>query len=193
MSACAVEYRRSTVAEPLERSAPSREATVADLVVSARDGHHAAFTALYMRFHRVVHAVVLARVAPADAGDLVQDTFAEAWLRLAGLREPEAFPGWLLAIARNRAVDHLRRPRRVVADASAAEPAVDAPPRAEAAQALRAICELPDTYRETLIMRLVEGLTGPEIAARTGMTPDSVRVHLHRGMKLLRERLGGTV
>lgn len=39
-------------------------------------------------------------------------------------------------------------------------------------------------------MRLVEGLSGPEIAAHTGMSPDSVRVHLHRGMKLLRERLG---
>lgn len=38
-------------------------------------------------------------------------------------------------------------------------------------------------------MRLVEGLTGPEIAERTGITPDSVRVNLHRGMKMLRERL----
>ena len=44
------------------------------------------------------------------------------------------------------------------------------------------------TYRE-LALRLVEGLTGPEIAARTGLTPGSVRVNLCRGMKLLRERL----
>jgi RNA polymerase sigma-70 factor (ECF subfamily) len=50
---------------------------------------------------------------------------------------------------------------------------------------------LPEAYRETLLMRLVEGLTGPEIALRTGLTPDSVRVNLHRGMKLLRERLDG--
>ena len=48
-----------------------------------------------------------------------------------------------------------------------------------------------ETYRETMILRLVEGFTGPEIAEHTGMTPESVRVHLHRGMKLLRERLGG--
>lgn len=75
--------------------------------------------------------------------------------------------------------------------ATVSEPVERARPRAEAARALRAIRELPDTYRETLIMRLVEGLSGPEIAERTGMTPDSVRVHLHRGMKLLRERLGG--
>ena len=40
------------------------------------------------------------------------------------------------------------------------------------------------------MLRLVEGLTGPEIAMRTGLTPASVRVNLHRGMKLLREKLG---
>ena len=50
---------------------------------------------------------------------------------------------------------------------------------------------LPDAYRETLILRLVEGMTGPEIAARTGMTHGSVRVNLHRGMEQLRAKLSG--
>jgi len=50
---------------------------------------------------------------------------------------------------------------------------------------------LPDAYRETLVLRLVEGMTGQEIAERTGLTPASVRVNLHRGMKQLRERLTG--
>ena len=48
---------------------------------------------------------------------------------------------------------------------------------------------LPSAYRETLLMRLVEGMTGPEIAEATGLTPGSVRVNLHRGMKQLREKL----
>jgi len=48
---------------------------------------------------------------------------------------------------------------------------------------------LPAAYGEPLILRLVEGMTGPEIAARTGLTEGSVRVNLHRGMKLLRARL----
>ena len=165
-----------------------REATIAELVVAARAGDRGAFTGLYQRFHRVVHAVALARVPACDAGDVVQDAFADAWAKLGRLREPAAFGGWILAIARNRATDAARRPRP--ADV-AADLAVDPPPRAVAAAALRALRELPDTYRETLVMRLVEGLTGPEIAAHTGMSPDSVRVHLHRGMKLLRERLGG--
>ena len=51
------------------------------------------------------------------------------------------------------------------------------------------IRQLPEAYRETLIMRLVLELTGPEIAEHTGMTHGSVRINLHRGMKLLREAL----
>ena len=53
--------------------------------------------------------------------------------------------------------------------------------------ALRA---LPEAYQETMILRLVEGMTGPEIAEQTGLSPGSVRVNLHRGMKLLRDALG---
>ena len=56
---------------------------------------------------------------------------------------------------------------------------------------LEIIRSLPEAYRETLVLRLVEGMNGPEIAARTGLTPASVRVNLHRGMKLLRRKLEG--
>ena len=61
-----------------------------------------------------------------------------------------------------------------------------------AAEILELIRNLPEAYRETLVLRLVEGMTGPEIASRTGLTAASVRVNLHRGMKLLREQLGFT-
>ena len=63
------------------------------------------------------------------------------------------------------------------------------PRRSPAAAILDAIRALPDAYRETLILRLVEGMTGPEIAARTGLTHGSVRVNLHRGMQQLRAKL----
>jgi len=174
------------------RSVDAREATVAELVTASHGGNRAAFASLYERFHRVVHAIALARVPACDAGDVVQDVFADAWSKLTRLRDPAAFPGWILTIARNRAIDAARRQRPVdVAGDLLVDPAVDPPPRLEAAAALRTIRELPETYRETLLMRLVEGLSGLEIAEHTGMTPESVRVHLHRGMKLLRERLGG--
>jgi RNA polymerase sigma-70 factor, ECF subfamily len=170
----------------------AREATVAELVIAVQRGNRDAFGTLYQRFHRIVHAIALAHLRVGDAADVVQDVFAEVWMKVESMREPAAFPGWIVTLARRRAIDHLRKRGPAPSDATADAPAniaIDPPPRAEAIAALQAIRALPETYRETLIMRLVEGLTGPEIAERTGMTPDSVRVHLHRGMKLLRDKL----
>jgi RNA polymerase sigma-70 factor (ECF subfamily) len=166
----------------------AREATVAELVVAVQRGNRDAFGTLYQRFHRIVHAIALAHLRVGDAADVVQDVFAEVWMKIESVREPAAFPGWIVTIARRRSIDHLRKRGPATSDA-VADIAIDPPPRVEAIAALQAIRALPETYRETLIMRLVEGLTGPEIAERTGMTPDSVRVHLHRGMKLLRDKL----
>lgn len=160
----------------------------ARLVEAARDGNAAAFDDLYRRYRRLVHGVLLSRVPSADVEDLVQDVFLQAWRQLRALRTPAAFGGWLVTMARHRAIDHLRtRP--------ATEPLADAGHAASAdedlraAQALDAIRSLPEAYREPLMLRLVEGLTGPEIARQTGLTAGSVRVNLCRGMKLLRARL----
>jgi RNA polymerase sigma-70 factor (ECF subfamily) len=175
-----------------DEGAPSTMSSSDDsaLVAAAREGDRRAFAELYARYGRMVYGVLLARVRWADAEDLVQDVFLIALRRLATLRDNGAFGGWLATIARNRATDHLRRAREVAIEAN--EPAVDESPRRQAESVLNVIQSLPHAYRETLALRLVEGMTGPEIAARTGLTPASVRVNLHRGMKLLRERLNGT-
>jgi RNA polymerase sigma-70 factor (ECF subfamily) len=160
------------------------------LVRAARAGDESAFASLYERYGRVVHALLLVRVGRDQVEDLVQDVFLTAWRRLDDLRDPAAFGGWIAMIARNRATDaHRRAPEFVELPATLAGRGA-ASDEAEANAALDAIRSLPDTYRETLTLRLVEGMTGPEIAERTGLTPASVRVNLHRGMKLLREKLG---
>ena len=159
------------------------------LVRLALEGDSAAFTRLYERYGRVVHGLLLARAGRDDVEDLVQDVFLTAWRRLEDLRDPAAFGGWIAMIARNRATDfHRRRPDFVELPEHLESPGT-ASGEADANVALAAIRSLPDAYRETLILRLVEGLTGPEIAERTGLTPGSVRVNLHRGMKMLREKL----
>jgi len=162
---------------------------IGDLVRSAQEGDRAAFAELYRRQTRAIHGILLARVAATDVDDLVQDVFMQAMERLSTLHDPCAFPAWLAAIARNRAADHWRRrPMLVELPDKLATPARD---RTEALAALAAIRSLPEAYRETLMLRLVEGMTGPEIAACTGLTEGSVRVNLHRGMKELRARLEG--
>src|SRR5262245_41022135 len=94
------------------------------LVRRAPDGDRAAFASLHDRYGRAVHAVVLARVRPQDAADVVQDVFLLAWQRLPDLRDAIAFGPWLLRIARNAATDHLRRrPHLVPYEDSATEDA----------------------------------------------------------------------
>ena len=161
------------------------------LIRAAAKGDRGAFGELYVRYARMVHGILLARVPPGDAEDLVQDVFMSAMKQLRGLRTAGAFRGWLGAIARNRAIDYFRSRR----DAPLDESVERTHPARSAGQDAFAILDLirglPEAYRETLILRLVEGMTGPEIAQQTGLTPDSVRVNLHRGVKMLRERLQG--
>lgn len=158
------------------------------LVEAARGGDRFAFGQLYDRYARMVHGILLARVPHGEVEDLVHDVFLLALNRLGQLRQPAAFGGWLAQIARNRASDFHRRPRETVELLEESHGARD-PDRMETLAALAAIRALPEAYRETLILRLVEGMSGPEIAERTGLTPGSVRVNLHRGMKQLREQL----
>jgi RNA polymerase sigma-70 factor, ECF subfamily len=161
----------------------------ARLVRKSIDGDQGAFSALYERYARMIHGVLLARVPQLHVDDLLQDVFLTAWKGLENLRDPAAFGGWLSMIARNRATDFHRRSVESVDLPDHLEAHDTTAANAEARAALDAIRSLPEAYRETLVLRLVEGMTGPEIAERTGLTPASVRVNLHRGMKLLREKL----
>ena len=169
----------------------------AQLVEDARQGDRDAFGLLYDRYARMVHGILLARVPLRDVDDLVHDVFLLALPRLHSLRDVARFGGWLAAIARNRANDYHRRGMVEVEvelsddtlERPSGTPAAQTSVDAEATAALAAIQTLPETYREILLLRLVEGMTGPEIAARTGLTPGSVRVTLHRGMQQLRAKL----
>ncbi|MGH9945499.1 MAG: RNA polymerase sigma factor [Pyrinomonadaceae bacterium] len=155
-----------------------------------RDGDREAFGQLYSAYARMVHGILLARVPYAEVSDLVQDVFLHALKKLDSLRDPTAFGPWLAMITRNRAMDFHRRARDTTElSEQMAATGGGASPRAEANEALAFIRELPEAYREPLILRFVEGMTGPEIAERTGLQPASVRVNIHRGMKLLREKI----
>ncbi len=160
------------------------------LALDARRGDREAFASLYNRHKKVVNAVSLARVPIGDAADLVQEVFAAALRRIDTVREPEKIAGFLVGLARRIAAGYWRnrRPTEELGDADIAV-AEDASDKTLAGQVLSHIRELPEAYRLPLILRLVEDMTGPEIAEATGLTPGSVRVNLHRGMKQLRQSL----
>jgi len=169
------------------------------LVNSAREGDRAAFGLLYDRYARMVHGILLSRVPPPEVDDLVQEVFLAALRQLHALRDVARFGAWLAVITRNRANDYYRKsgPETALTEPFSEEQTEGRPNNPaeaqEAAMILAVVRTLPEAYREPLILRLVEGMTGPEIAARTGLKHGSVRVNLCRGMQMLREKLSETV
>ncbi len=167
------------------------------LVALARRGDRGSWSTLYDIYAPVVHAVLLLRVGHPDADDLTQEVFISAIRKIASLRDDAMFSAWLLSIARRRAGTLFRLRslfRRALPLAAGSRPAhADAPAIRESSltplKLLDSIRSLPPAYQESLALRLIEQLQGPEIARRLGLTHASVRVNLTRGMKLLREKL----
>ena len=94
------------------------------------------------------------------ASSLVHDVFVLALERLGSLREPAACPGWIASIARNRATDAMKRqPVMESFDDRHAAPPSRPEEGLDGARALSAMHRLPDAYRETLVLRFVQGLT----------------------------------
>lgn len=158
------------------------------LVKAVLDGDRDMYGRLYHLYAPLVHGILLARMPRGEVEDMVQDIFLHALKKLHTLRDTGSFGPWIAMIARNRAMDFHRRSRETVEVTDDLRSSDSSGPKAS--EILEIIRSLPDAYRETLVLRLVEGMTGPEIAMRTGLTAASVRVNLHRGMKLLRGKLG---
>ena len=194
--AASVEMPFDSLSLPGTTAAEAGDDSDEPLVRAAQNGDRSAFGVLYQRYVRMVHGILLARVPRAAAEDLAQDVFLQALPRLGSLRDASRFGSWLAVIARNRANDYHRQAspaNQIEAEFSEDCRSTAVPARAQLEDGiflLEAIRSLPEAYREPLILRFVEGMTGPEIAIRTGMKHGSVRVNLHRGMQLLRERIG---
>lgn len=177
--------------EPVKPGPPPEMVTPESMLVEKISaGDETAFGELYKLYAPMVHGIILARVPHEEVDDIAQEVFLAAYTNMKALRDKGAVGPWLGSIARNRVVEFYRRsrPTEELTDHFSRSDS----PRTEANEIMAAIHSLPVAYAETLVLRLVEGMTGPEIAARTGLTPESVRVNLHRGMKLLRQKLGIT-
>lgn len=163
----------------------------------ARAGDVAAFGALVRRHQervfRFLHRMLDAR---EEAMELSQDVFVKAWQALPGWRPEAAFSTWLLQIARNAALDQLRR-RQVVRFApleEGLEVADEAPgPEARYAsrqrqvQLERALRRLAAEHREILLLREVEGLAYGELASVLGIAEGTVKSRLARARSTLLE------
>jgi RNA polymerase sigma factor (sigma-70 family) len=168
--------------------------TDTDLLAAVRAGDTAAYGTLYERHRAATRqlAYALAR-DPADADDLVAETFAKVFATLRAGRGPlVAFRAYLHTTLRHVCYHRARRDRRLeftddLTRFDAGEPFLDPTlERLERTYAARAFRQLPDRWRDVLWMTEVEGAGPAEIAPRLGLTPNAVAVLAHRAREGLR-------
>lgn len=151
------------------------------------------FAALFERTHRPLLAYALRRVSdPADAADVVAETFLVAWRRLDDVPTGEAARPWLFGVARRVLANHYRGERRRDALAERLREQlteVVVEPEEPGSPALAALRLLPEADQEVLRLLAWEELARDEIALVLGVSRAAVRVRLHRARRRLREQM----
>ena len=169
------------------------------LVLQAQSGNQSSYEQLIRRYARLVWSSIYGIVDPSWNEDVVQETFIKGWQSLSDLREPDRFRGWILAIARNEALQHSMKTARhndiienIYGERSrtiAQEP-VDKKESVDLnGQLHSALRQLPERYRLPLTLRYLEGLDYNKISNVLGLTDGSLRGLLNRGMRMLRQNI----
>jgi RNA polymerase sigma-70 factor, ECF subfamily len=161
-------------------------------VVAAKAGDMEAIRFLYLRYKDNVYGYVLSIVRePHEAEDATQQVFVKL-ISAIQKYEPRTVPftAWILRVARNAAIDHLRQ-RRTVPCEEVYEPGRQAD---ESSREYRwglevALDALPEDQRDVVMLRHLVGLTPGEIATRMGRTESSIHGLHHRGRLALRREL----
>ena len=172
---------------------------VTGLVVAAQSGDRDAFGELFQRFESRVFAIVLRRIGDyGDAQEVCQDVFIQAMQKLAQLREPVAFAGWLSAIAQRMAVNHLVRRRRELATApeclaevvdahdTPVDQALTGERRAQLHLGLRMLGQMD---RETLVAFYLRGCSLTQMCDEFEAPLGTIKRRLHVARKRLAEHL----
>jgi RNA polymerase sigma-70 factor (ECF subfamily) len=175
------------------------------LVVKARQGDRSAFEEIVRRTSRLVFARLYLETGDRHrAEDLLQETWLRAFRALGELKDAANLRSWLLTIATHALTDAARgeqaRKRggaaRPESGDLALHPDCGLPPEEEASRSelrdrvLAGLRSLPEEYRLPLTLRYLAGSDYESIEIQLGLTNGALRGLLHRGLKMLRARLG---
>jgi RNA polymerase sigma-70 factor (ECF subfamily) len=174
----------------------------AELVIQAQRGNREAFERLVHKYTRLAGAIAYNVVGDFHAArDVVQEGFLKVYHSIGDLQKPDRFRSWFYGVMRSVAIDWVRKHRRRVLHLSQFADEVNLIPgrREENPEEqlkqkdlrqtiLREIRDLPDSYREILILKYIEELSYQEIAGITGLTVSAIESRLHRARTILRKR-----
>jgi RNA polymerase sigma-70 factor, ECF subfamily len=166
------------------------------LIKLALEGHPECFAALMDRHLITVRKRIASMVGTAtDAEDLLQEVLLKVWRHLSTFRSESSFRTWMTRVAVNEALQLYRREQRrptcqpigdLDAFASHGESPYQSFARIQEAQAIRnAVLKLPDKYRQVLILRDLQQLTGRETAERLQSSMPAVKTRLFRARAIL--------
>jgi RNA polymerase sigma-70 factor (ECF subfamily) len=182
-------------------SASSHDSDDTALLAGIAAGDHASFALAHERYAEHLYRFAFSYVAsPATAADIVQDVFVRVWERRATLRSDGALAALLFRMTRNAALQSVRNTRRrdrlmdrglfdaaSIAEISPADTSLEAAEeRRRLSQAIKA---LPERTREAILLRWAHGLSYGEIAHAMGVSLETVKSQLARGLLLLRSKL----
>jgi RNA polymerase sigma-70 factor (ECF subfamily) len=187
----------------LER-ASSEGWTDLEIIERVKAGDTALYELIMRRYNQRLYRVTRAVLRDdAEAEDVVQDTYVRAYQHLDQFAGSAAFSTWLTRIAVHEALRrlHLRDRSQQLEDTehdeegsmSVVETSLDPEQRASLAELghllEEAVLDLPDQYRTVIMLRDVEELSTAETAAALDLTEQNVKVRLHRGRAMMRNRL----
>jgi RNA polymerase sigma-70 factor (ECF subfamily) len=179
----------------------------AGLVAQAQSGELGAFETLVRRHGQLIYRTMIAILGnPADAQDAMQDTLLSAFKHIGGFEGRSKFSTWFVSIARNTALQRLRRGKLFESlDGDEYEEDRDFRPRqvrawqddpeqccskSEIKQLVeKGILALPPTYRVVVMLRDIQQLSADEVARQLGLSVPAVKTRLLRGRLMLREWL----
>jgi RNA polymerase sigma-70 factor (ECF subfamily) len=161
-------------------------------IARAKEGDREAVRLLYIRYSDNVYGYVRSIVKDErEAEDLTQQVFMKLMTVIGKYTDCGVpFSGWLLRLARNVALDHLRRRRPTPTDeVMTVDTHADEGARESARDLYAALATLPDEQRSVMVMRHIVGLSPPEIAEQMGRSESSIHGLHHRGRRALKQEL----
>lgn len=189
----------SYIVNTMNGSARQNEAALA---AAARQGDKDSLQELLRRNWAWIKALVYSYTGRSEnLDDILQDICVRVIEKIGSLREPERFRPWLATLARNEATAFYRRKGRqlpcldpgeiIQPDDRTEIPSEQIEGRETMQQLLHAIRELPDKYREVLLMACTERISYEEMAATLDVPVTTIQIRLVRARRMVRQRLAG--